>query len=104
MKIDNINALEHAIEQQSYNEKIYYDLLNSFGGPIKNYTDYLTSQPVDCDYELTDAEKADFNKCLVLLTMILREDHFCDGALVKRVKSGQVNNIFLRMLHLLENN
>ena len=104
MKIDNINALEHAIEQQSYNEKIYYDLLNSFGGPIKNYTDYLTSQPVDCDYELTDAEKADFNKCLGLLTMILREDHFCDGALVKRVKNGEVRIILERMLFLLKNN
>lgn len=43
-------------------------------------------------------------KCLTLLNAILREDHFCDGALVKRVKSGQVRIILERMLFLLKNN
>ena len=43
-------------------------------------------------------------KCLTLLNAILREDHFCDGALVKRVKNGEVRIILERMLFLLKNN
>lgn len=38
-----------------------------------------------------------------LLTMLLREDYFCNGAFDQRVESGQVERIVQRMIKLLEN-
>ena len=40
--------------------------------------------------------------CSALLTMLLREDHFCNGAFDQRVESGQVERIVQRMIKLLE--
>ena len=36
------------------------------------------------------------------LTMLLREDHFCNGSFDQRVESGQVERIVQRMIKLLE--
>lgn len=41
-------------------------------------------------------------KCSALLTMLLREDHFCNGAFDQRVESGQGERIVQRMIKLLE--
>lgn len=100
---NKIDLVEQVIKQHSKNERLYYDLLDSFGGPICNYSDYLSTEPINCDVELKDVDKADLKKCLALLTMVLREDHFCCGTLVRRIENGQVKSILERMVFILKN-
>ena len=52
--------------------------------------------------ELKRLECDDYDLCSALLTMLLREDHFCNGTFAQRVESGQVERIVQRMIKLLE--
>ena len=47
-------------------------------------------------------DKADLFKCRVLLTMLLREDHFSNGSLLIRFNNGQINKILLKVITILE--
>lgn len=70
---------------------------------LKNHCDeYLTTSPINCDLELERLDNADFDLCAALLTMLLREDHFCEGMLGKRMAAGQIEPIILRMIALLQ--
>ena len=71
-----------------------YEVLEETGDLKTNYWDYMTTEPVNCNEELKRLECADYDLCSALLTMLLREDHFCDG--------GQVECIVQRMIKLLE--
>lgn len=87
--------------QQSY----YQDLLESFGDIKKNYGDYMTTSPIDCDAELQRVTTADYDLCCALLTMLLREDHFEEyGCFEHRFENGDVQKIVDRMITLLEEN
>lgn len=79
-----------------------YEVLEETGDLKTNYWDYMTTKPVNCNEELKRLECADYDLCSALLTMLLREDHFCDGAFDQRVESGQVECIVQRMIKLLE--
>lgn len=79
-----------------------YEVLEETGDLKTNYWDYMTTEPVNCNEELKRLECADYDLCSALLTMLLREDHFCDGAFDQRVESGQVECIVQRMIKLLE--
>jgi len=46
---------------------------------------------------------ADYELCSALFTMLLREEHFCNGTFEQRQSSGQVQKIIQRMIELLEN-
>ena len=65
-------------------------------------TNYMTTEPINCNEELKRLESADYDLCSALLTMLLREDHFCNGSFDQRVESGQVECIVQRMIKLLE--
>jgi hypothetical protein len=65
------------------------------------YYDYMTTAPINCDAELKRLSEADYDLCAALLTMLLREDHFSNGALQKRYEAGQVDAILSRMIFLL---
>ena len=79
-----------------------YEVLEETGDLKTNYWDYMTTEPINCNEELKRLESADYDLCSALLTMLLREDHFCNGAFDQRVESGQVERIVQRMIKLLE--
>lgn len=79
-----------------------YEVLEETGGLKTNYWDYMTTEPINCNEELKRLEHADYDLCSALLTMLLREDHFCNGSFDQRVESGQVERIVQRMIKLLE--
>lgn len=84
------------------NDTNSYEVLEETGDLKTNYWDYMTTEPINCDEELKRLEHADYDLCSALLTMLLREDHFCNGAFAQRVESGQVECIIQRMIKLLE--
>lgn len=77
-----------------------YRVLEKIGGIKYNYYVYL-SEPIDCDKELLRLPDADYEMCCILLTMLLREDHFSNGSFGERVQSGVVDRIISRMITLL---
>ena len=79
-----------------------YEVLEESGDLKRNYWDYMTREPINCNEELKRLESADYDLCSALLTMLLREDHFCNGSFDQRVESGQVECIVQRMIKLLE--
>ena len=62
----------------------------------------MTTEPINCNEALKRLECDDYDLCSALLTMLLREDHFCNGSFDQRVESGQVERIVQRMIKLLE--
>lgn len=82
--------------------EIYYDILEKCDALKTDYHEYMTTAPIDCDKELLRLPFADFDLCCALLTMLLREDHFCNGSFIERQRKGQVKPIIKRIIHLLE--
>ena len=62
----------------------------------------MTTEPINCNEALKRLECDDYDLCSALLTMLLREDHFCNGSFDQRVEFGQVERIVQRMIKLLE--
>ena len=100
-KAEKILAIQYAIDHPNTEEQ-YYDLLERMGDLKKNYWDYMLTEPINCDIELKRLPMADYDLCAALLTMLLREDHFSNGALRERYEVGQVDAILRRMSNLLE--
>lgn len=87
--------------QQSISICDIYHLLEITKDMKNNYRDYMTTKPINCDIELERVSQADYDTCCALLTMILREEHFCEGSFEKRYSKGQVDLVMERMLYLL---
>lgn len=100
-KAEKILAIQHAIDHPN-TEELYYDLLERMGDLKRNYWDYMSSEPINCDIELERLPDADYDLCAALLIMLLREDHFSNGALRERYEAGQVDAILYRMITLLK--
>ena len=100
--VESINKLLQYSECNANYENDLYALIDSLGGTVQNYGDYLSTHPINCDEELKDLDKADLFKCRVLLTMLLREDHFSNGSLLIRFNNGQINKILLKVITILE--
>ena len=79
----------------------YYETLENIGDMKYNYGDYMITEPIDCHEELKRLPKADYDLCCALLTMLLREDHFCNGSFERRFKAGEVQPVLDRMIALL---
>ena len=79
----------------------YYEALEKIGDIKYNYGDYMITEPIDCNKELERLPEADYDLCCALLTMLLREDHFCNGSFERRYKAGEVQPILDRMITLL---
>ena len=97
---EKIKLIEHVIEHPG-NEGVYSELLDRLGVWKKNYHEYMTTSPIDCDKELERLSNADFELCAAFLIMLLREDHFIQGALCRRYEAGQVDAILNRMITTL---
>lgn len=98
------NKEKEKLIQALLNEKDvgrFYQALENMGDLKTNYVAYMTTAPVNCDMELMRLDSADYDLCTALLTMLLREDHFINGAFEKRVKAGDVKGILERMLNVL---
>ena len=93
-------AIQFTIDHPN-TEELYYDLLERMGDLKRNYWDYMSTEPINCDVELQRLPEADYDLCAALLTMLLREDHFSNGALRERYEAGQVDAILQRMIALL---
>ena len=97
---EKVLAIQHAIDHPNI-EEMYYDLLERMGDLKSNYWEYMSTEPINCDIELKRLPEADYDLCAALLTMLLREDHFSNGALRERYEAGQVDAILYRMITLL---
>lgn len=80
----------------------FYETLEKCDALKTNYHDYMTTAPIDCAKELLRLPRADYDLCCALLTMLLREDHFCNGSFARRQRMGQVKPIVEQIIHLLE--
>ena len=101
-KAEKILAIQYAIDHPNTEEQ-YNDLLERMGDLKRNYWDYMSSEPINCDMELERLPDADYDLCAALLTMLLRGDHFSNGALRERYEAGQVDAILYRMIARLKN-
>lgn len=99
---EKIEKILYAIDHPG-NESVYYKLLDDLGDNKSNYGDYMTTAPINCDKELERLPEADYDLAAAFLTMLLREDHFSNGSLVKRFESGQLNAVLNRMIETLSN-
>ena len=79
----------------------YYEALENIEDMKYNYGDYMITEPIDCQEGLKRLPEADYDLCCALLTMLLREDHFCNGSFERRYNAGEVKLILDRMLALL---
>jgi hypothetical protein len=93
--------LKSLINANTISESSYYEALEKTGDMKYNYGDYLITEPIDCDTELARLKDADYELCCVLLTMLLREDHFSNGSFESRYRAGQVKPIVEKMITLL---
>ena len=79
----------------------YYETMENIGDMKYNYGDYMITEPIDCHEELKRLPEADYDLCCALLTMLLREDHFCNSSFERRYRAGDVQPILDRMIALL---
>ncbi len=103
MKINEKIALFQELNTENViSAETFYGILEKCDALKTNYHNYMITAPVDCDRELLRLPTADYDLCCALLTMLLREDHFCNGSLGRRQRKGQVKPIIERMIKLLE--
>lgn len=98
---DKIKAIQ-AVLSHPGNESVYYDLLEQLGDLKVNYSDYMVTEPINCNEELQCVPTADYELCTALLTALLREDHFSNGSFVRRKQAGQVDSLLERMVETLQ--
>ena len=82
--------------------ELFYKILEEMGDLKADYYDYLITSPINCEEELKRIPDADYELCAALLTMLLREDHFCNGSFESRVHAGEVRPLLERMIDLLK--
>ena len=95
------NVLQNLKSDDTCSVSCYYDALENTGDMKYNYGDYMITEPIDCQEELKRLPEADYDLCCALLTMLLREDHFCNGSFERRHRVGEVKPILDRMIALL---
>lgn len=84
MKQEEIIKKIEYVRDNPNNEEVYYDLLRELGNVGHEYRNYMhneENEPINIDLELSYLEDGDFTFSCSLLTAILREDHFCNGAI-----------------------
>lgn len=83
----------------------FYHALEDAGDMKFQYHEFLAGKEggIHCDEELERLAQADYDICCALLTMLLREDYFCNGSFEERCQKGQVSPVLSRMIQLLEN-
>ena len=67
-----------------------------------DYSFYMTTHPINCDIELLRLPSSNYDLCCALLTMLFREDHFCNGAIEDRIRNGDMKCVVDRLISILE--
>lgn len=98
---DKIKMYKNLYANQLNRSCNFHESLEKMGDIKCDYVEYMTTHPVDCDRELERLPQADYDICCALLTMLLREDYFCNGSFTTRCRKGQVSLILERMMELL---
>ena len=94
-------VLQNLMNTDTCSVSSYYEALENIEDMKYNYGDYMITEPIDCQEELKRLPEADYDLCCALLTMLLREDHFCNGSFERRYNAGEVKLSLDRMLALL---
>ena len=94
-------VLQNLMNTDTCSVSSYYEALENIEDMKYNYGDYMITEPIDCQEELKRLPEADYDLCCALLTMLLREDHFCNGSFERWYNAGEVKLILDRMLALL---
>ena len=97
-----IERLQELLVPQYTLDDLYIEVLEEIGALDRHYWEHMTTEPINPDEELKRLPDANYELCAALLTMLLREDHFCNGAFGNRFEKGQVTPIVERMIELLE--
>ena len=71
---------------------------------LSDYSNYMTTAPVDTKIECKRINNADSKLLLALLTCCYREDCFSGGAIQKHIKNGDILNILKRLKELYKGN
>ena len=99
---DKISLFETLNCDEMMSAEHFYDVLEKCDALKTNYHEYMTTAPINCDEEVRRLSTADYDLCCALLTMLLREDHFCNGSFDRRQRCGQVKPIVERLIDLLK--
>lgn len=97
-----IDRLETLLQAKTNILETFYEVLEDIGDMKYQYHNYMTTAPINVDEELKRLPAADYDLCCALITMLLREDHFCNGSFDERYKNGQVQPIVIKMIDLLK--
>ena len=95
------NGLQKYIDEKLPRYDDLFTFLDSNGMVVHNYFDFVSSQPIDVDYELKKLETTDIEKCSALLTMLFREDHFSEGSFDRHWSKGEVQMVIRRLMMLI---
>lgn len=68
----------------------------------RDYSIYMTTSPINCDVELQRLQTASYDLCCALLTMLFREDHFCNGTFEDRLRNGDIKRVVDKIISVLE--
>lgn len=98
---EKLSLFEKLNSDDNLSAELFYDVLKKCGALKADYTQYMTTSPINCDQELLRLPTADYDLCCTLLTMLLREDHFSNGRFEERQRNGQIKPIVQRILVLL---
>lgn len=99
--IEKKEKLQNLLTKNTRLEELYYTCLEEMDDLKTNYNGYMITGPIDVETELERLPSADYDLCAAFLTMLLREDHFSNGAFERRYRNGQVTAIVERMMELL---
>ncbi|SFN97166.1 hypothetical protein [Proteiniclasticum ruminis] len=97
-KKDNLRLL---LEKDTSNESHYYYCLQRFGDLNGDYRSLLSTDPINVDIELLRLPDANYELCVALLIMLLRESHWIEGSFERRYRNGEVQQIISKMITLL---
>lgn len=101
-KIKLFEKLKTDYIDSDYCVEIFYEVLERCNALKKNYQDYMTTGPIDCDKELLRLSNANYDLCCALITMLLRQDHFDNGCFDKHLRKGNVQLILDKIINLLK--
>lgn len=99
--VEKIKLYTELKQAEVYREEAYYKALEAAEDMKYHYHDFSTEE-LNCDREIMRLQNADYDICCALLTMLLREDHFCNGSFEERYRKGQVLPILDRIIYLLQ--
>ena len=103
MKLSNkIKLLQKIATTDVLQETYIRDTIYKCGFLKSDYNQYMSEHPINCDRELLHLSSADYDRCCALLTMLLREDHFCNGAFEYRIRNGDVKLVIDRLIYILK--